>query len=57
MTSNVNSIVQNVIRIHNGTIKHVNVDVKIMVSASSNYNYSNIIVGILAHVYVKIVCI
>ena len=47
VTSNVNLIVQNVIRINNGTIKHVTVDVKIMVSASLNYNYSNITAGIL----------
>ena len=32
VTSNVNSIVQNVIRINNGTIKHVTVDVKIIVT-------------------------
>ena len=39
---NANSIVQHVIQIKNGINKHVNVSVKLMVSAK------NIIVGILA---------
>ena len=44
-----NSIVQHVIRIKNGIIKHVNVNVKI--------GAKKIIVGILAHVFVRIVSI
>ena len=51
MKVNANSIVQHVIEIKNGIIKHVNVNVKIVVRAKS------IIVGILAHVFVTIVSI
>ena len=43
------SIVQHVIQNKNGTIKHVNVNVKVIVSAKK------IIAEILAHVFVKIV--
>ena len=46
-----NSIVQHVIQIKNGIIKHVNMNVKIIVSAKK------IIVGILIHVFVRIVSI
>ena len=46
-----NSIVQLAIQIKNGIIKHVNMTVKIIVRAK------NIIVGILAHVFVKMVSI
>ena len=46
---NSNSIVQHVIKIRNGTIKHVNVNVKIILSGKK------IIAGILAHVFVRIV--
>ena len=42
---NANLIVQHVIQIKNGIIKHVNVNVKIIISAKK------IIVGILAHVF------
>ena len=45
---NANSIVQHVTQIKNGMIIHVNLNVKIIVHAK------NIIVGILAHVFVKI---
>ena len=45
---NANSVVQHVIQIKNGIIKHVNVNVKCIVSAKK------IIVGILAHVFVRI---
>ena len=48
---NGNSIVQNVVQIKNGIIKHVNVDVKTNISAKK------IIVGILAHVFMSIVSI
>ena len=48
---NKNSIVQYVIQIKNGITKHVNVNVKIIVRTE------NIIVGILAHVFVRIVSI
>ena len=41
----------NLIQIKNGIIKHVNVNVKIIISAK------NIIVGILVHVFVRIVSI
>ena len=51
MIVNANSIVQYVIHIKNGIIKHVNVNVKIDVSAQK------IIVGILAHVFVRIASI
>ena len=51
VTVNANSIVQHVIQIENGIIKHVNVNLKIVVSAKK------IIVGILAHVYVRIASI
>ena len=43
-----NPIVQHVIEIKNGIIKHVNVNVKITVHAKK------IIVGILGHVFVRI---
>ena len=43
-----NSIVQHVIQIKNGIIKHVNMNVKISASAKK------IIVGMLAHVFVRI---
>ena len=49
MILNANSIVQFVIEIKKGIIKHVNVNVKIIVRAKK------IIVGILAHVFVRIV--
>ena len=45
------SIVQHVIQNKNGTIKHVNVNVKIIVKAKE------IIAEILAHVFVRIVSI
>ena len=48
---NTNSIVQHVILMKNGIIKHVNVNVTIIVSAKK------IIVGILAHVFVRIVSV
>ena len=48
---NGNSIVQHVVQIKNGIIKHVNVDVKTNISAKK------IIVGILAHVFMSIVSI
>ena len=41
----------NLIQIKNGIIKHVNVNVKVIISAK------NIIVGILVHVFVRIVSI
>ena len=41
------SIVQHVIQIKNGIIKHVNVNVKIIIRVK------NFLVGILAHVFVK----
>ena len=46
---NANSMVQHVIKIRNGTIKHVKVNVKIILSRKK------IIAGILAHVFVRIV--
>ena len=49
MIVNANSIVAHVIQTKNGIIKHVNVNVKIIISVKK------IIVGILAHVFVKIV--
>ena len=48
MIVNANSIVQHVIQIKNGIMKHVNVNINIIISAE------NIIVGILAHVFVRI---
>ena len=51
MIENANSIVQYVIQIKNGIIKHVNVNVKIIVSAKK------IIAGIVAYVFVRIVSI
>ena len=48
---NANSIVKYVIQIKNGIIKHINVNVKIIVVAKK------IIVGILPHVSVTIVSI
>ena len=49
MIVNLNSIVQYVIQIKSGIIKHVSVNVKIIIGAKKG------IVGILAHVFVKIV--
>ena len=48
MIVNANSIVQYVIQIKNGIIKHVNVNIKIIISAKK------IIAGILAHAFVRI---
>ena len=48
---NANSTAQHVVQIKNGIIKHANVNVKIIISAK------NIIVGVLAHVFVRIVSI
>ena len=45
---NANSIVQHVIQIKNGIIKHVNMNVKTIISAKK------IIVGFLAHVFLRI---
>ena len=47
MIVNENSIVQHAIQIKKGIMKHVNVNVKIIVSAKE------IIVGILAHAFVR----
>ena len=49
--ANANSIVEHVIQIKNGIMKHVNVGVKIIVSTKK------IIVGILPHVFVRIASI
>ena len=46
---NANSLVQHLIRIKNGIIKHVNMNLKIIVSVKK------IMVVILAHVFVRIV--
>ena len=46
--ANTNLIVQHIIQIKNGTIKHVNVNVKTIKSVKM------IIVGILAHISVRI---
>ena len=51
MIVNGNSIVQHVIQNKIGIIRHVNVNVKIIVSAKK------IIVGILAHVFVRMVSV
>ena len=51
VTANANSIAQHVIQIKNGIIKHVNVSVKIIVSAKK------IIARILVHAFVKIASI
>ena len=48
---NTNSVVQPVIKIKNWIIKHANVNVKVIVHGK------NIVVGILAHVFVRIVSI
>ena len=48
---NANSKVQHVIQIKNGIIKHINVNVKFIISAKK------IIIGSLAHVFVRIVSI
>ena len=48
---NVKSIVQHVIQIKNGIIKHVNVNVKMIINAKE------IIVGILAYLFVRIASI
>ena len=48
---NENSIEQHVIQIKHGIIKHVNVSVDIILNAK------NIIVGVLEHLFVKIVSI
>ena len=49
MIANANSIVQHVIQKKNGIIKHVNVNVKVIKSVKK------ILLGILAHVFVRIV--
>ena len=49
--ANLNSIAQYVIQVKNGIIKHVNVNVKFIISAKK------IIVGILAHEFVRIASI
>ena len=49
--ANTNLIVQHVIKIKNGRIKHVNINEKIIIITKK------IIVGILAHVFVRIVSI
>ena len=46
---NTNSTVRHVIQIKNGIIKHVNINVKIIISDKK------VIVGYLAHVFVRIV--
>ena len=51
MIVNVNSIVKHVTQIKNEIIEHVNVNVKITLSAKT------FIVGILAHVFVRIASI
>ena len=51
MIANANSILQNVIQIKNERIRHASVSVKIIVHAK------RIIVGILAHVFVRIASI
>ena len=51
MILSANSIIQHVIQIKNGIIKHVNANVKIIVSAKK------IIIGILAHVLLRIASI
>ena len=51
MIANTNLIVQQLIQIKNGVINHDNLNVKIIVSAKM------IIVGILAHVFVRMVSI
>ena len=48
---NVNSIVQYAVQIQNGVVKHANVNVKVIASAKK------ITIGILAHVFVRIVSI
>ena len=48
---NANSIVQLVIEVENGMIKHVTLSIKIIVHAK------NIIVGILAHVFLMVASI
>lgn len=48
VTVNANSLVQHVIQITNGIMKHINLSVKVIVSENE------IIVGILAHVFVII---
>ena len=51
MVVNASSIVQPAIQIKNGILKHVNANVKIIVSAK------RIIVGVLAHILAKMVSI
>ena len=51
VTLNENSIEQHAIQIKHGIIKHINVSVDIILNAK------NIIVGILEHLFVKIVSI
>ena len=51
VTVNVDSIVQHVIQIKNGIMKHVYVSVKIMAHTK------RIIVGILAHVFMRMISI
>ena len=50
VTVNANSIVKHVIQNKNGVIKHVNVNVRII-------SVEKIIIGILAHVFVRIISI
>ena len=47
LTLNAKSVVQHIIQVKNGMIKHHNVSVKIITHAK------NIIVGIVAHVFVR----
>ena len=51
MTVNPNSVVQHVIQNKNGMLKHVNMNVKIIISVKK------IIAGILAHVFLRMVSI
>ena len=51
MIVNANSIVQDVIQNKNGIRKHVNVNVKVIVG---KIIYKKIIVGLLAHVFLRI---
>ena len=51
MLLNTNSIVQHVIQIKNKVMKHASVNVKIIISAKK------VIVGILAHVFLRIAII
>ena len=51
MIVNPNSVVQHVIQNKNGMLKHVNMNVKIIISVKK------IIAGILAHVFLRMVSI